>query len=94
MTAAGPGLRRYTPNPLLGSDQMTTVEQTAERDDRLSRREEPATRGDLAVLAAEIRAEVAGLRSEIAALESRLLWRLLGGGGALLLLSRLADFLS
>ena len=53
----------------------------------LSRRDEPVTRGDLAVLAAKIHAE-------IAALESRLLWRLLGGGGALLLLSRLADFLA
>ena len=60
----------------------------------LSRRDEPVTRGDLAVLAAKIHAEIAGLRSEIAALESRLLWRLLGGGGALLLLSRLADFLA
>ena len=66
---------------------MTTVEQTAERDDRLSGRDEPATRGDLDILAAEI-------RTDIAALESRLLWRLLGGGGALLLLSRLADFLA
>ena len=66
---------------------MTTVEQTAERGDRLSGRDQPATRGDLDILAAEI-------RTEIAALESRLLWRLLGGGGALLLLSRLADFLT
>lgn len=66
---------------------MTTVEQAAERDNRLLGRDEPSTRGDLEILAAEIRAE-------IAALESRLLWRLLGGGGVLLLLSRLADFLT
>ena len=66
---------------------MTTVDQAAERDDLLSRRGVPATRGDLAILAA-------GMRAEIAALESRLLWRLLGGGAALLLLSRLADFVA
>ena len=73
---------------------MTTVDPAVERDERLSGRHEPVTRGDLAVLAAEIRAETAGLRSEIAALESRLLWRLLGGGGALLILSRLSEFLT
>ncbi|MXX75568.1 MAG: hypothetical protein F4210_10810 [Holophagales bacterium] len=72
---------------------MTTVDLTAERADRLSGRDEPVTRGDMAVVAAEKRAEIVGLRSEIAVLESRLLWRLLGGGGALLLLARLADFL-
>ena len=66
---------------------MTTVDQAVERHDLLSRRDAPATRGDLAILAADMRAE-------IAALESRLLWRLLGGGGALLLLSRLADFVA
>ena len=66
---------------------MAAVEQAAERDHLLAGRDEPATRGDLSLLAAEIRAE-------IAALESRLLWRLLGGGGLLLLLSRLADFLT
>jgi len=66
---------------------MTTVDQVAEPNDRLSGRDEPATRGDLNILAAEI-------RTEIAALESRRLWRLLGGGGVLLLLSRLADFLT
>lgn len=66
---------------------MTAVDQAAERDDRLSGRDEPATRGDLDILGAEI-------RTEIAALESRLLWRLLGGGGALLVLSRLADFVT
>ena len=47
----------------------------------------PATRGDLAILAADMRAQ-------LAALESRLLWRLLGGLGALLILSRLADFVA
>lgn len=47
----------------------------------------PATRGDLAILAADMRAE-------FAALESRLLCRLLGGGVALLLLSRVADFVA
>ncbi len=72
---------------------MTTVDQAAERDDRWSLRDEPATRGDLAVLVAEIRAEVVALRSEIAALESRLVWRLLGGAGALLLLSDLTEYL-
>ena len=65
---------------------VTTVEQTAERHNGLAGREEPATRGDVRTLAAEIRAE-------IAALESRLLWRLLGGGLALLSLSRLGDLL-
>lgn len=73
---------------------MTTVDLTAERTDRLSGRDEPATRGEIAVLAAEIRAEIVGLRPEIAALESRFLSRLLVGGGALMLLSRLADFLA
>ena len=72
---------------------MATVDQAAGCDDLLSRRDESVTRGDLAVLTAEIRTEIAGLRYEIAALESRLLWRLLGGGVVLLLLSRLADFL-
>ena len=65
-----------------------------ERADGLLSHDEPATRRDLAILTAEIRVEIAGLGSEIAALESRLSWRLLGGGGALLLLSRLADFLT
>ncbi len=73
---------------------MTTVDQVAERADGLPLHDDPATRRDLVILTAEIRAEIAGLGSEIAALESRLSWRLLGGGGALLLLSRLADFLT
>lgn len=73
---------------------MTTVDQAAERSDGLPPHDEAGTRRDLAILTAEMRVEIAGLRSEIAALEWRLLWRLLGGGGALLLLSRLADFLT
>ncbi len=70
---------------------MTTLDETSEHADR-AWRNEPVTRGDLDILAARIGTEMAGLRGEIAALESRLLWRLLGGGGALLILSRLADF--
>ena len=66
---------------------MTRVDQAAERDDLLSRCDAPATRGDLAILAADMRAE-------FAALESRLLWRLLGGAGGLLILSRLADLVA
>ena len=73
---------------------MTRVGQAAESDDRWSLGDEHATRGDLEVLDVGIRAEIAGLRSEISALESRLAWRLLGGAGALLLLSGLADFLT
>lgn len=71
---------------------MTTVDQAARNATTgWLRCAEPATRGDAAVLAAEVLAETAGLRSEIAAQESRLLWGLLGGDGALVLLPRLAD---
>ncbi|MCY3965562.1 MAG: hypothetical protein OXG83_11030 [Acidobacteria bacterium] len=45
---------------------MTTVEETAERADRLSGRDEPATRGDLGILAAEIRTGIAALESRFA----------------------------
>lgn len=49
-------------------------------------RDESVTRSDLDILEAR-------LRAELAALESRLLWRLLGGIGALLALFRLLDLL-
>ncbi len=53
----------------------------------------PVTRADLDVLRETLRADIERLRADVAGVESRLLWRLLGGGGLLAVLFRLSAWL-
>ena len=96
MTAAGPGLRNHTPNPLLGSNQMTTFDTLAAARTLEGAGMDPAQAAAVTETIrsastegvatrsdlANLRGDLAELRGELGAMEARLTWRMVLVAGA------------